>query len=93
MNDKLKVWALESNEHNDLKVFGEDSIEVKYHFDLFIKSLENRGEECIDCHRIAEAQNKEAMIAYHDFISCCGSEDIGREVNGVLYMFGANFGH
>ena len=93
MKNKLKVWGSESKEYNDLLVFGRDASIIKAEFDMFIESLVEEGETCIDSFRIAEALDPEAMKIYAKLHSCCGSKDIAKEVNGILYMFGANFGH
>jgi len=86
----IRVWGSESENFNDKSIFP-DAVFIE--FDLFIKSLVDRGEECIDAHRIAEALDPESMVEYGKLNSCCGSEDIGKEVNDILYMFGANYGH
>lgn len=94
----MKVWAAEQNKEGYQtpsleEVFGNDANDIREAFEEFIESLVERGECCIDSKRIAVALDKESMELYDTFITCCGSEDIGKEVNGVLYMFGANFGH
>ena len=88
----MKVWGTETEEFNDFSVFGEDAEDIKKEFDIFIENIEEI-EDCVDAYRIAEAMDPEAMIAYDKLISCCGSTDIGKEINGTLYMFGANYGH
>ena len=94
----MKVWAAEKNKEGYQtpsleEVFGDNSNDIREAYDVFLESLVERGEQCIDANRIAVALDKESMELYDTFITCCGSEDIGKEVNGVLYMFGANFGH
>lgn len=74
------------------EVFPQDSDDIKKAFDAFIDEVKET-EDCVDAYRIGLALSKKSMEAYDKFVSCCGSTDIGKEVNGVLYMFGCNYGH
>jgi len=85
------AWGAESRIALE-EVFPQDFTAIRAEFDLFIKEI-NETEDCVDAYRIGLAHSKESMEAYDKFVSCCGSTDIGKEVNGVLYMFGCNYGH
>lgn len=97
----MKVWAAEENSEGvvtpDLEeVFGDEATDIAMYYERFLQDLEDRGECCIDANRIAligDKETEETMDFYKSFITCCGYEDIEVEVNGKLYMFGANFGH
>ena len=73
-----------------MEVFPEDHFDIMKAFWEWTSTIE---EDCMDAYRIGLAHSKESMIAYDEFVSCCGSSDVGVEVNGTLYMFGCNYGH
>jgi len=51
-----------------------------------------KEEDYVDAYRISEL-NEKSLKLYHIFNTCCGSTDIIKEVKGVKYMFGCNYGH
>jgi len=94
----LPVWADLANDDGyktpELgEVFGSRAENVKKEFAAFVQDLRDQGKHNIDSFRIAEGLNKEAMELYDTYVTCCGHTDIGRSIDGVLYMFGANYGH
>jgi len=85
------AWGDQSN-CSLQEVFPQDARDIKIAFDKFIDEI-SLTEDCVDAYRIGLALSQESMKEYDTYVSCCGSTDIGKEVNGVLYMFGCNYGH
>ncbi len=95
--NKILAWGEEpQNDNTELEnlklrdVFPEDERELSKAFDKWISTI---NEDFIDAYRIGLANSPESMVQYDNFVSCCGSQDVGVTVNGTLYMFGCNYGH
>jgi hypothetical protein len=82
-----KAWGENSSL---IEVFPEDHLELITFFDKWLLELD---ECCVDSYRIGLVEDKESMTEYQEYITCCGSDDIIKEINGKLYSFGCNFGH
>lgn len=92
----MKVWAADENDSGYSTplledVFGKASCDIKKEFHQFIDEIE-KEEDYVDAYRIS-VLDKESLELYKTFNTCCGSTDIVKEVKGIKYMFGCNYGH
>ena len=87
------AWGSEPRNQMDyasiFEVFPEDYKAIKKAYDEWFNNID---EDCKDAQRIGIANNPESMELYGTFSSCCGSSDEAVTVNGILYMFGCNYG-
>ena len=89
----MKLFVQDDIRFQNINVFEDNAENVLFEYNKFIESLIKRGEDNIDCFRIADKSDKEAVEIYKELNGSCLSEDIEKEINGIVYMFGANFLH